>query len=813
MHMSVNSIFDRLKSHIYSEPTTEWNLFITSLYETLYKSLREITHIRNWEEPTYREIRELAKTVSAPIKLLVYIGRRMQLKNDPQGMQYGFLTHLAFKQIQHSMEQTERDLQPYLNLLAETGMRIVNSQDGLLFYLNDNATLAHWKHIAEQTLAGEPDSRSTTYTMDDFSRCYHGLYPYNALERMLNETDESQRRIFDQIHKHILDNKWNLLSVDCVGCDYYVIKYEPAINTIHLTVEIIFGQIYINMPFKYSVIRHLFDLADEDMKAYIIQNINPYIYCGSDFCCGAIAAYLKHNNKQVKVCHSDEYCPNNLLVSCQDPSCIDKAIMLIDHLYTNVERSLNKFEYHIQDYDSMHVLGYLHMANICAKPTQNFIENCLEKTDGSSSKIDNLYALANQPSTTEQWGVTINFCDGQNYTYLFGIACSAPETLDCENLSSDMLLTEIAGGPYICIRDNLSDYNGMWEYFEYTVKTRTNLKMDIKRHPVEIIKEGKVKELRIPVCQQNLYLDSAEEYTIESTPTIRLAGFVNYTEEGHPLFRSLDDAKQRLIQYYPNCRKFVYGKHHAYLGKSYRSFAGIEVGWSDDIPEGLQEIIVDKGYWAIKKHRYFNGLQADTYAPDDYFHADFPYTWAHPRPWLCFDYHDRAGYSVTHVPVKLEAHHYQFEIFEKPDLIMIGKEELPNDPVTDSDIQHFYQLSHSRNTDFYIIAFHNLKRFFTPSINNTPFFKGYAALPDTMTDDGFEKRLFIGGLYIRVYETIDNGEMDWDMPRYIANKLSRLTDYTMNNDRPIFIYQSYNKKKFEMHIPVQAKNKKVMKCL
>jgi len=701
------------------------------------------------------------------------------------------------------IESAKIKKEAFFKFIEGCGLKIAHSESLSYIDYHEKGMLASWKEIADLSMEEQkvfhPD---TAYS--GLSRFFCAGFEQKKLEVKnlpihCSQTNNRHREYFNELDQCIskIFGGSSRYPAREVGLLRYEIDYGVEISTVHLSIHVVFGHVFVRMPFQAQSMKEYYDSAPQAVKEYIFENVNKYMFCSGDFCTGMLEVYLELDGRKKKICHSIAYCPNRLYLKCTDKS-LPMIKGLISALYKGHTPKDTDISFEISYRNETMVIGYLHKANPLSQSTPDFIKECFSRADSPKSRLDILMEIPG--ARREYYGVTCEFIDGLNYHYVLGITCESDQIP--ETLPDGVVAVGIDPGESIEIKSVRKDYNRIWEYFEYHAKKRASRKFASKRYALDIFnEEGCLEKVAIPVTKENLTESLDIGYEVCHTQDMRIAGIRGGTEEYYRGLRDITKIDEFILSKFPESRTLIKGKIHAYLGKTYIEFAGVLINPGDAIPDGLEEINVKGGWWYKTRHRYFNGLDTDSYVPDNWFKTKNTVVLAHPRAFLCINNYGRSGYSETMAPIK-ENDDYIYEKYEGDDILMIGKEEDMERSVEELDYNRF----RTRGNGEFLIAFTNLKRFFTPSLKNKPFFIGYR-MHEGMQEaeghtNGYTTRKLPGGSYVKVSQAKPNGELDWCMVSNIALNLKNDTGgEVIDNEREFYAVQKNGS--FEIHVPVQ----------
>jgi hypothetical protein len=146
------------------------------------------------------------------------------------------------------------------------------------------------------------------------------------------------------------------------------------------------------------------------------------------------------------------------------PACREIADMMFAYTTPHMHRDLfhdNTVPHTVAHRDPLRAIGYLHTQNAFSISTEAFVKNCLTAREDGFRPVDELLHGAGQADTGEYIGVTLNFCNGANYEFLFGVVCDRfPDKLP-ENAMS----LKIGAGDWAVYNSSANEYPSIWRNF------------------------------------------------------------------------------------------------------------------------------------------------------------------------------------------------------------------------------------------------------------------------------------------------------------------------------------------------------------
>jgi hypothetical protein len=159
-------------------------------------------------------------------------------------------------------------------------------------------------------------------------------------------------------------------------------------------------------------------------------------------------------------------------------------------------------------------------------------------------------------------------------------------------------------------------------------------------------------------------------------------------------------------------------------------------------------------------------------------------------------------YSEFYTPIRLTSE-LKVEPIDRPVCFVVGKEEAPPDSyVTEADLAAFCDLEGNLTKGSYLYAFklepHNDQWFY-----QKPIVKGAEVAEGASAPEGLKLYTLPGGRYVRITETLPNGEFNWWSGGYAFSKMKAQTGYELDPSRLFFVRQLDYGREFEFYAPVR----------
>jgi hypothetical protein len=534
----------------------------------------------------------------------------------------------------------------------------------------------------------------------------------------------------------------------------------------------------------------------------------PCCYCTDDKCTTLLMARertIEFDGRRKKLCgpyrHSlrIKATPENL------PACREIADMMFAYTTPRMHRDLfyeNTVTHTVAHRDQLRVIGYVHTQNAFSVSTEAFVERCLAAREDGTRPVDELLRSAGMADTGEYIGVTLNFRDGANYEFLFGIVCDRfPGDLP-ENAGP----LKIGAGDWAMYNSSAGEYPSVWRDFTDHFYDREQMGYDLSRVPFEYYDAaGHFRDVHIPV-DADCARDSAKFVRLIHTPDLPAVGYRTYQEHDYPLYRELDfDPYERLLELFPLAERTIVGYRHADLGKPESVTYAVETDRQSAVPNGLDAFTIRGGYWHLEGRRHFNGGSCGW--PTDQVPGNPEIEigpLAHPRLFIEFRYRSRGGHSETAVPVRVRGE-LQVDLVTRPPCRILGRQENPPDScLTDEWIEGVLDLDENPEPGSWAYAFTYALRGKKKALRyfDRPVTVGFLAGEDTPVPVGCAEYRFPGGKYLKYAESLPNGEYNWDVVWYTFDQMEGLTGHKPDLERSFFVHQKGYGREFVCYIPV-----------
>jgi predicted transcriptional regulator YdeE len=623
-----------------------------------------------------------------------------------------------------------------------------------------------------------------------------------TIEELLNVLPEGSRDVVSGLHAALIEH----------GCTHKVELGEAdgatTIRYSGMNCDVRVDNAGVTLLMKYDV-RAFLDFyrhrADEATKALLFEAAIPCCFCISDKCTTLLTdrrIYLGSKAKQLcgPYRHSLELPVTGANVGLMKPV-IDMAFR---YCTPEMHRDVfyhNEVSYRVEAGRDFYVVGFGHRSTLFSVRTEDFIQQCFEEDEDGRTKLDVLRELTGQVSGRIV-GVTQDFVDGLHYVYVLGVPCDDRHLPDA--LPGGVVAVRIGAGDYAVYNSSAGDYKSIWQHFKDRFFDGEQKGYDTSRLPFEFLDdEGRAYDVSIPVAA-GLPKENGRRTRVIKTPDTQIAGFLDYAETDYPLYKDVPNINGKLRALFPSAGRYILASIHAMPGQPIFGEYGVEVDKLDVIPEGVEVMTLRGGYWHAVSYPY-------PVAGDFIFEAPYETPYAidclhHPRAWVEIIYDGRGPYTDVYSPIRRMGQRV-VELVERPVSKLIGKEAaLPEKVIAPEDIDTFYDLEANPEKGSCTFAFrfemHNKMGFYAK-----PVIKGVeVAQFDTLCDDvpeGMETFTLEGGRYVKVTETVPNGEMDWTMPEWALFAMADETGYEPDLERLFYVRQTGYGRAFELYVPVK----------
>ncbi len=457
----------------------------------------------------------------------------------------------------------------------------------------------------------------------------------------------------------------------------------------------------------------------------------------------------------------------------------------------------NDITHRVEARREFYVVGFRHLSTTLSVRTEDFIQECFAQDESGRTGLDMLRELTGQAGG-RYVGVTKDFTDGLHYTYILGVECEKDHLPD--RLPEGVEAVRVEAGDYAVYNSSAGNYRSIWQHFKDKFFDAEQKGYDTSRLPFEFLdSKGRFYDVSIPVAA-GLPKGNGMRTRVVKTPDIRIAGFLLYGETDYPLHKDVPNVQEKLRELFPSAARYVQASTHAMPDQPISEGYGVEVDKLDLIPAGVEIMTLRGGYWHVISYPYP--------VPSDYI-FDLPYKTPytidklnHPRAFLWIEYNGRGAYSEAYCPIRLMGKRV-VELVERPACKLIGKEAAPPDKViAPADIEAFYALEANPEKGSCTFAFrlemHNTLEHFA-----RPVIKGVEVLDFGDVPDGMETFTLEGGKYVKITETLPNGELDWWAPYYALREMEKETGYAPDLARLFFVHQTEYGRAFALYVPVK----------
>lgn len=528
-------------------------------------------------------------------------------------------------------------------------------------------------------------------------------------------------------------------------------------------------------------------------------------YCIDDKCTTLLMAperTIEFDGKRKKLCGPYRHSLRIKATSENLPACRVIADMMFAYTTPRMHRDLfheNTVTHTVAHRDQLRVIGYVHTQNAFSISTEAFVESCLTAREDGTRPVDELLHSAGPADTGDYIGVTLNFVNGANYEFLFGIVCDRVP----DELPDNVMSLKIGAGDWAVYNSSAREYSSIWKDFTDHFYDEEQMGYDLSRVPFEYYDAaGHFRDVHIPV-DADCAKDSAKFVRLIHTPDLPAVGYKTYDEHDYPLFRELDfDPHERLLELFPLAERTITGFWHADLGKPMSQTFAVETDRLSVVPEYLDSYLIRGGYWHLEGRRHFNGgscgWPTEEVPGKPRIETDHL---AHPRLFIEYKYRSRGGHSETAVPVRVRGE-LETELVKRPSCRILGRQENPPDScLTDDWIERVQDLDENPEPGSRAYAFTYVLRgkfcYF-----DRPVTVGFLAEEDTPMPEGYAEYRFPGGKYLKFSESLPNGEYHWAVPWYTFIMMEKLSGYKPDLDRSFIVHQKEHGREFVCYIPV-----------
>jgi len=531
----------------------------------------------------------------------------------------------------------------------------------------------------------------------------------------------------------------------------------------------------------------------------------PCCYCIDDKCTTLLMARertIKLDGRRKKLCgpYRHSLCikatPENL------SACCEIADMMFAYTTPRMHRDLfheNTVTHTVAHRDQLRVIGYLHTQNAFSISTEAFVASCLAEREDGTRPVDELLHSAEQADSGEYVGVTLSFCNGANYEFLFGIVCDRFP----DELTENAMPLKIGAGDWAVYNSSAGEYPSIWKDFTDRFYEQEQMGYDLSRVPFEIYDAaGQFRDVHIPV-DEDCAEDSAKFVRLIHTPDLTAAGYKTYDEHDYPLYRELDfDPHERLLELFPLAERTITGFLHADLGKPLSDIYAAETDRLSVVSEELDSFTIRGGYWHVEGRRHFNGGSCgwplDNIPGKPQIEID---NLAHPRLFIEYKYRSRGGHTERAVPVRVRGE-LETELVTRPPCRILGRQEdPPQSCLSDEWIERVQDVDENAEPGSRVYAFTYALRGKFPYFDR-PVTVGFLAEEDTPVPEGYAEYRFPGGEYLKLAESLPNGEYHWAVPWYAFIMMEKLTGHKSDLERSFFVHQKGYGREFVCYIPV-----------
>lgn len=622
-----------------------------------------------------------------------------------------------------------------------------------------------------------------------------------SLEDVIGRLPDEARKVVLALHQVALDN----------GCHYRVRpgdasgKHEIVYSAMSYCLRIDGPRVTLVTAYD---IRAFLDYyrhqADETAQALLFNAAAPCEYCIDDKCTTLISDHtIAYQGKRKKLCGPYRHWLVIADITLQNlPAVQAIAAMAFRYCTPAMHTDLfyeNEVSYRTEDAPEITILGFRYAAASFGVKIEDFIRECLAPGEDGKRRIDTLIELTGQADSGRYIGVTTDFLTSTCYHFTFGIAC--PRASIPSELPQGVAIVRVQAGPYAVYNTSAGDYRSVWQRFNEAYYDAERKGYDTSRVPYEYYdRDGRFGDVHIPVSA-DCPKDSGRRTRVLLTPDIRLAGISTCSENDHPFYQDVTGLQEKLLEYFPHAERVMRGWIHAKPGWPMTEFTGVEVDALDVIPPELEIITIRGGYWNVVAYPYFRSGEFEIFSTPyrPRFEVDLL---AHPRAFLELYYTGRGLYSEVYTPIRLMGER-RVELVERPVTLLIGKEEAPPaSVVTAADMRAFYDLDANVEKGRCVLAYHfELHR--GQYYFQKPVIKGAEVADIARVPAGMQAFTLEGGRYVRLSETLPNGELDWSLGGYAFKEMEKETGYQLDLSRLFIVEQMEYGRAFALYVPVK----------
>lgn len=544
------------------------------------------------------------------------------------------------------------------------------------------------------------------------------------------------------------------------------------------------------------------ETQDEALKKMLFEAAISCDYCIGDKCTTLLMAdertieFQGNNKKLCAVCfHPKRWVnitvnPNNL---SEYKSIVE---MIFEYTYPHSHTDLlndNKVTYSITEMNDFYIVGYLAKHNQLSQSDEEFAASILSKSEDGKRKIDAVLDAVGQIDCGKYAGATVNFVNGVQYDFIFGVITEVKS----QNLPENVVCRKIRSGQWAVYNSSSNDYKSIWKHFTQSFYNEKQMGYDVSRVPFEYYDEnGKFFDVHIPV-DPDMPVDSGRIVTLMHMPNAQIAGTMNFVETDYPLHT---DTHIDLKPLFPYADKFVCCDIHSIFGKPHRFIDAVFIDDYTVIPEGIETFELKGGYWRLEGRCHFNGETSN-------FPFDVPlnskvnvFDCQHPRAFIDMKYVSRGGYNEIGIPARMNGDRVYEAVELKPQRVIGKLEAPPQNIVTDKEMQSLYTLDVNNDKGSYVIGY-TMKIVNDTLYHDKPLVKGVFADDNTVIPDRYECFTLDSGRYMKVTESLPNGEPGWEI-EFVKGDFEKESGFKPDLSKQIIIHQCDYGKYYEMYVPV-----------
>ncbi len=570
-----------------------------------------------------------------------------------------------------------------------------------------------------------------------------------------------------------------------------------------LTVTVASGSVRVNVQYD---LRALLDFyrhqADDVTRRLLFEAAIPCCFCIDDKCTTLLTdRTIVLGDRRKQLCgpyrHRLDIPVDEATVSSMGPI-LDMAFHYCTPEMHSDLFNVDRVTYRVEERPAFCVVGYPHRSTMLSVKTEDFIAACFRSGDERAAKLQALLELIPGRRDAAPVGVTKDFVDGLDYTYVLGVACE-PDRVPAA-LPEGVEVVPVGAGAYAIYNSSAGDYRSVWRHFKDAFYEAEHQGYDPARLPFEWFGEdGRFRDVSIPVAPE-MPKDSGIRRRVLRTPDIEIAGYLDWSEADFPLCEHVWDPAGKVRAAFPDAPRYYCASVHAKPGQPIHGKFGVDVDQTDVVPEGLRRMTIRGGYWHATGYAY---PVSGEYEFEAHYEPARPLDCLnHPRDFVEVEYNGRGAYSEILVPVRVPGQRL-VELVEVPVWRLIGKQvRLPEVAITDDDICALWDMPGNLRPGGHTTAFRQEPQG-TQAHFAGPVISGADAETAAEVPEGLERFELPGGRYVRLSEDTPNGELDWWTPAYAFQDMKTEIGAELDLSRHFVVQASERGRRFVLYVPVR----------